>query len=218
MRVLFVLSLVMFAACDKPVEPTTTSSGDEPRVAPESATTQPSAAAESQRGWQEVAESTLDDVQRAQLAKASSAQQALGKTLLGALTASIGERGFAQSVEFCRGAAPDMAEKVGAEHGIAIGRTSHKLRNPQNAPPEWAAQTVASKDGGKHHFAGSDGSLGVLTPIMTAELCTKCHGGPDALADGVEAALTEKYPDDEATGFAVGELRGWFWVEVPGPS
>jgi hypothetical protein len=28
-------------------------------------------------------------------------------------------------------------------------------------------------------------------------------------------ALAARYPDDRATGFAPGDLRGWFWVEVP---
>ena len=31
----------------------------------------------------------------------------------------------------------------------------------------------------------------------------------------VKVALDEQYPDDQATGFNVGELRGWFWVEFP---
>ncbi len=36
------------------------------------------------------------------------------------------------------------------------------------------------------------------------------------LAEGVGERLAELYPDDRATGFAPGELRGWFWMKVPG--
>jgi hypothetical protein len=26
--------------------------------------------------------------------------------------------------------------------------------------------------------------------------------------------INESYPDDQALGFAAGDLRGWFWVEI----
>jgi hypothetical protein len=29
--------------------------------------------------------------------------------------------------------------------------------------------------------------------------------------------LAKTYPGDRATGFAAGELRGWFWLEIPAP-
>jgi hypothetical protein len=29
------------------------------------------------------------------------------------------------------------------------------------------------------------------------------------------AALAGAYPQDRATGFAPGDLRGWMWAEVP---
>jgi hypothetical protein len=45
-----------------------------------------------------------------------------------------------------------------------------------------------------------------------------CHGPSDSLAPDVADALALHYPDDRATGFTEGDLRGWFWVEVPGES
>ena len=60
-----------------------------------------------------------------------------------------------------------------------------------------------------------DGTLGVLTPIQMASSCLTCHGGPEDLGEGVADALAKHYPEDAATGFAEGELRGWFWVESP---
>ena len=44
-------------------------------------------------------------------------------------------------------------------------------------------------------------------------LCTTCHG--ESISPGIASAIAERYPDDEATGFAVGDLRGVFWVEFP---
>lgn len=223
MRTLTLLILIViasFGACKKDLPPEPPA-GDKPPVAraeSESPTTVPATQPESRTEWGPVGEAELDVVQKAQLEKATAAQQALGKTLLGALTQSIGERGFADSVEFCRGAAPDIAKKVGEEYGVSIGRTSHKLRNPTNEAPGWAVATVAAKADGRRFFAGPNGKFGVLAPIKTAELCVNCHGATETIAEGVPAALAEKYPQDQATGFAVDELRGWFWVEVPGPS
>ena len=30
-----------------------------------------------------------------------------------------------------------------------------------------------------------------------------------------EEQLTKFYPNDETTGFKEGELRGWFWIDLP---
>ena len=48
------------------------------------------------------------------------------------------------------------------------------------------------------------------------------YGDADAgegagIAADVLDALKKNYPDDQATGFEEGDLRGWFWVEVGGP-
>jgi hypothetical protein len=39
------------------------------------------------------------------------------------------------------------------------------------------------------------------------------HGDPDTFAPEVSQALQKLYPDDAATGFAIGDLRGAFRVE-----
>jgi hypothetical protein len=45
---------------------------------------------------------------------------------------------------------------------------------------------------------------------MTAPLCLTCHG--PTLAADVAAAVAARYPRDEATGFAAGDLRGALYV------
>jgi len=61
---------------------------------------------------------------------------------------------------------------------------------------------------------GSD-TLRVARGIATEPACLGCHGPavPDVVADAVRAL----YPQDRATGFEAGSLRGLLWVEVPVP-
>jgi hypothetical protein len=81
----------------------------------------------------------------------------------------------------------------------------------------WAETAVAAGIDRTAVFAGPAGELGVLMPIRVLPPCLACHGVEDALQAAVRAALAEGYPEDQATGFADGDLRGWFWVEVPLP-
>ena len=49
-----------------------------------------------------------------------------------------------------------------------------------------------------------------MKAIPTGAVCLKCHGTD--LSPAVTAKLTELYPDDKATGFKEGDLRGAFVV------
>jgi hypothetical protein len=71
-------------------------------------------------------------------------------------------------------------------------------------------------------FAGVEGfvvdlgdKVGLLRPIGVRAACLGCHGPRKQLAPAVLNELSERYPGDEATGFKEGDLRGWFWVEIP---
>ena len=55
-----------------------------------------------------------------------------------------------------------------------------------------------------------------MKPIFIAGLvCLQCHGAPDKFAPGVADALKEFYPYDQATGYAVGDLRDPVSVKIP---
>lgn len=123
------------------------------------------------------------------------------------------------AVQVCREEAPAIAADVSTMQGLSVGRTSHRLRNPANAPRPWAAPFVAAAAGRQaadvQAVAVDLGDrVGYLRPIGLAGGCLKCHGPAEGLSPGVKAALAASYPRDRATGFAEGELRGWFWAEV----
>jgi hypothetical protein len=98
---------------------------------------------------------------------------------------------------------------------VAIGRTSWRLRNQNNLPPAWANELVAERLAEPAYLVGPDGQLGALLPIRLAKNCETCHGPSGQIGPEIRQVLAEHYPADQATGFVEGELRGWFWVEIP---
>jgi hypothetical protein len=156
----------------------------------------------------------------AETARAEQAMNELQRALLAKLSAAMTSGGPVAAVEVCRTDARTIAESVAKAQGLELGRTSHRLRSPANAPRAWARPAVDAAAGSK---AAAEGlkvfdlgdRVGVLRPIGTAEACTKCHGAPDQVRKNLGAALAGAYPQDRATGFAPGDLRGWMWAEVP---
>ena len=165
-------------------------------------------------GWTVLEAEELSERQQEMLERAKRAQQTLGKTLMKELSAAVAEKDFAGGVEVCQKRAPAIAQDVSQDLDVRIGRTSHKLRNPQNTPPKWAEPFVEAKVAGPTVLAHKD-RLGYMAPIKLGQLCVNCHGPADKLAPEVSQTLSKLYPKDEAIGFEPGELRGWFWVEVP---
>ena len=112
-----------------------------------------------------------------------------------------------------------MARQLSTD-GVVMGRTSHRLRNPANASPEWAQPILDayldSEDGREPVSVALPGQrMGYAEPITVQPLCVTCHGS--ALAPDVASRIAAEYPDDEATGFDVGDFRGIWWVEFPSP-
>lgn len=166
-------------------------------------------------GWAEVDADSLSERQQAQRDTATAAQRALFGSLSAELSAAMTEGGTPAAIDVCATRAPAIAAEVSAERGVEIGRTSFKLRNPNNTPPVWADLAIDDRPQEAIYFADRSGRLGALSPIRLGASCLQCHGSADDIAPATRAALSRRYETDQATGFAEGDLRGWFWVEVP---
>jgi len=168
--------------------------------------------------WTSVAEDALDAAQKTQRAAAFQAKDAVFQQLSGALTSTIRESGPAAAIAVCRTQAQEIAARVSGELKVTIGRTSFRLRNASNKPPAWAASLVAAEHPDNAYLAAPDGTLGVLLPIRLQNACLTCHGEPETIAVDVRTTIQDLYPGDGAMGFEQGDLRGYFWIEVPPPS
>lgn len=136
------------------------------------------------------------------------------KQLMGALTESL-EEGPVTAIDVCQYLAPEIAEETGSP-GMRVGRTSHKLRNQDNAPSNWMQplldKYVRSSDKLEPEVVRlADGGVGYVEPIYVKQVCLTCHGS--ALSPSVADRIAEHYPRDEAKGFQEGDFRGLFWVE-----
>jgi hypothetical protein len=109
-------------------------------------------------------------------------------------------KGPVEAVDACRIRAPEIARESSGTtpdgEAVEAGRTSHKLRNPANAP------RVVDLD---------NGGWGYVQPIVMQPLCLTCHGG--TIAGPLRTRINSLYPGDGATGFMDGEFRGLFWAE-----
>jgi hypothetical protein len=140
--------------------------------------------------------------------------------LLWELNSGLEQGGPTLAIKSCHIDSTRVSQRIGRELGLAAGRTSDRLRNPTNAPRSWAAPLV-------REFAGRqarevDGfvvdlgdKVGVMRPIAERPMCGACHGRSDKFAAAVKSELRERYPADRAVDFEDGQIRGWFWVEVP---
>jgi len=141
------------------------------------------------------------------------AKDQLAASLMSRLVEAMVETGPAGAIEVCSQEAPSIAERVGKENGVRIGRTSFRIRNPENTPPAWALPWVEQRVESPQFQILDTGATAALFPIRIQPTCLACHG--NEIQAEIGDKLAQLYPNDQATGFALDELRGWFWVEVP---
>jgi hypothetical protein len=163
-----------------------------------------------------------DDVQQ-RMDAARAAAVEFGASLLATLQQAIAAGGAENALEVCKVAAPEIAAQKSAERKLTIGRTSLKLRQPKNKPDDWelrqlqrfearkaAGENPAGIEIGEYVDSGGKRLFRYMKAIPTAPLCLNCHGA--SLAPEVAAKLKALYPEDAATGFKPGDLRGAFTI------
>lgn len=142
------------------------------------------------------------------------AKDALFQKLSGRLMEAMGQGGAESAISICKSEAIELTQQIGDEYGLSIGRTGVRLRNSNNQAPSWAKPLTDEKLAEPKFVTLSNGSSAALLPIKLQPQCVMCHGPEDQIAPSIKNRLASLYPNDAATGFEVGELRGWFWIEM----
>ncbi|MGM0631086.1 MAG: Tll0287-like domain-containing protein [Pseudomonadota bacterium] len=143
-------------------------------------------------------------------------QQRLGKVLM----STIQSEGHIAAIDVCNEQAPEIASAVSEELNLMVSRTALKVRNQDNTPTAEQKRVLQDfeslwkKSKGKPPsttYMGNGGSEVWMKAIVMQPQCAACHGS--SVEPEVKQAINERYPNDQATGFEVGEIRGAFVVK-----
>jgi hypothetical protein len=164
------------------------------------------------------------------VADARQVASALPPKLMSVLLPSIEKDGAAGAVQTCNVEAPKLGKQASDASGWSVRRVSLRNRNPKAVPDDWERAVLADFD--RRAAAGEkpqtleradevmvDGkrTLRYMKALPVADMCLACHGAPAGLAPGVGDKLKALYPDDRATGYKVGDIRGAVTLRKPAP-
>ena len=157
-------------------------------------------------------------------ARAAEAAKAFSAELRRTLGKAMADGGPSAGVKVCHDEAPRIAARIADAHGVRLGRVGVRSRQPANRLEGWQKQILdawqaSPPDGALASWApvasmdATGGDFRWAKAIETEAVCTVCHGA--TFEAGLAATIQRLYPDDSATGFDVGSLRGLIWVELP---
>lgn len=140
--------------------------------------------------------------------------QGLGKNLKKELMAGM-KKSPEEALKVCNTRASGILGESQMKN-IFVGRVSLKARNPKNAPQKWMLDTIKSYHNGtnkKPHTVVQINKyrMGIIKPIKVMPLCLNCHG--TNLKPEIQKKISELYPNDKATGYKNGDIRGFFWAD-----
>ncbi|WP_338107714.1 DUF3365 domain-containing protein [Leptospira weilii] len=135
------------------------------------------------------------------------------------LESAIRTKGIVGAIDVCRTISPQKEADLKREFpGVLIRRVSEKPRNPSHQPEAWETEIFDQwKESQKTGMApytivlSKDKEVRILQPIILQNpTCLQCHGGPQDINPAVSKKIAELYPNDQAKGYKLGELRGAF--------
>ncbi|MFV0476493.1 MAG: DUF3365 domain-containing protein [Parahaliea sp.] len=147
-------------------------------------------------------------------ALADNTQKRLGSTLMQAMRSG----GAVSAIKTCHVQAPLIAADASEKANMKISRTALRWRNPDNMPSDnermqmriFEEKLRSSADSQPEVYLQNENGGGLyMRAIVTQPMCLACHG--QTLTKEVSNALEQYYPEDQATGFKAGDLRG-AWV------
>ncbi len=141
------------------------------------------------------------------------------------LQAAIQQGGVSNALPFCSLVASPLTAGLGGKHGVTIRRVTHKARNPADRAD---ASELAILKRFEAALTGTNPPPPLVTNwagaavtffapiVLNNEICLKCHGEPGKDISAENFALIQRlYPQDEATGFKLGQLRGAWRIDIP---
>lgn len=156
--------------------------------------------------------------------QAKNAIKTYGSSLKAELQTAMQAGGPINAISACQLKAPELAKTVSEAEQLKISRVSLRNRNPvMGVPNEWQTQVLNDFEARKvqgealeslvySELVESSGKqeFRFMKAIPTEAMCLTCHGSE--ISPAVMTRLKDLYPQDKATGFKEGDLRGAFVV------
>ena len=153
---------------------------------------------------------------------AKSALKVTAQTFQSALMTAIQEEGVPGAIEYCNTNAMEIVKKLDDSLNISIKRVTNKTRNPADSltgieKEIWEAYNYNPSQATAQLQEFSDTELIFTQPILIGSgVCLNCHGGVGAEVTNENYELIKtRYPNDQATGYQLGDLRGMWRLIIP---
>lgn len=131
---------------------------------------------------------------------------------------AIQKGGTDYAVEFCNIQAMPLTDSIADNLNVYIQRLSDKNRNPVNALQTQMDSIAWGKmKSEKTDFTTQDknGEVYYYKPILIGmPTCIKCHGGKNDIPVSTQKIIGQKYPNDKAVGYQMGDLRGMWKIKL----
>lgn len=162
-----------------------------------------------------------DDFESQKTLEARSVTKEFMTALKGKLQTAVKAGGPANGLNVCNLEAAAIADNASEKTGWDVARTSLKLRNPENKADDWEKaqlesfevrlaagenpkmmeSTLVTEDNGVKQFR-------YMKAIPAGKPCMACHG--TEVKQEIVETIQHLYPDDQATGYQPGQIRGAF--------
>jgi len=143
------------------------------------------------------------------------------KAIKSALLVAVKEGGLENALEYCNLKALPITDSVSASENVQIMRLAKKYRNPLNTINNNESRIyndyeMLVENGDSLYpiiLADENNHPVFYKPILVDALCLNCHGTPgEQISPELVKKIVELYPNDKATGFKIGDLRGMWSV------
>lgn len=136
----------------------------------------------------------------------------LGKNLMG----TIQKKGVLEALEFCNVKAYPLTDSMAVVHNATIKRVTDKPRNQSNQANSFELNQIETFKNQLNTeveiepiVAEKEDKVYVYYPIITNDMCLKCHGTPNQTVNNETMhKLQQLYPKDKALGYNINEIRG----------
>ncbi len=144
------------------------------------------------------------------------------------LVKAIDTSGPLRAIVVCKYSVPEITSNISRTSGWKVSRVALRPRNPAlGAADAWEQRAIlgfeqAVARGEKEPFEAAEvvtepaGKFFRYARALTlAPLCMTCHGPTENITEAVKAQLAAEYPNDRATGYKPGQVRGAVTIKRP---